>query len=199
MKVKDVLKLALEFVGEKQLLEKLNAQDAESQNAESQEVEEVVFNESEKQKLGEMLTCFNLVNQEIASDYLPFLTKESVDVSNGFFRFSDLSKNVINVYEVKDRFGFCLNFKVISNCVETKKSAKSVVYSFLPEQLGFEDEIEFFNGLSARVYAYGVASEFLLLSGLSGDAEVWEERYKESLFILSRKRGEHRLPKRCWR
>ena len=61
-----------------------------------------------------------------------------------------------------------------------------------------EDEIEFFNGLSARIYAYGVASEFLLVSGVSSDAEIWEERFKESLFMLSRKHGEHLLPKRRW-
>ncbi len=193
MKVKDILKLALEFVGEKELLEKVNKSD------ENQGVEEIVFSERERQKLDEMLLCFNMVNQEIASDYLPFLTKETLAATRGMFLFSELSKKVVNIYEVKDKFGFNLNFKVISNCVETRKSAKTVVYSFLPESLEIEDEVEFCNGLSARVYAYGVASEFLLVSGLSSDAEIWEERYKESLFILSRKRGEHRLPKRSWR
>ena len=57
---------------------------------------------------------------------------------------------------------------------------------------------EMFCGLSARVYAYGVASEFLLVDGVSEDAEIWEERFKESLFVLSRKRGEHKLPARSW-
>lgn len=186
MKVKDILKLALEFVGEKELCGKFEQESTES------------LNENEMKKLKVMLSCFNMVNQEIASDYLPFLTKENVDASNGGILFSSLSKRVVNIYEVKDRFGFNLKFRVISNFVETKKSAKSVVYSFLPEEMSLEDEVEFFNGLSARVYAYGVASEVLLVSGLSGDAEIWEERYKESLFILSRKRGEHRLPKRSW-
>ena len=191
MKVKNILELALEFVGEKELLEKLK-------KTGNKEADDVVFSEREQQKLDEMLLCFNMVNQEIASDYLPFLTKETIDATRGMFLSSELSKKVINIYEVKDKFGFNLNFKVISNCVETRKSAKTVVYSFLPEKMEMEDEVEFFNGLSARVYAYGVASEFLLVGGLSGDAEIWEERYKESLFVLSRKRGEHRLPKRSW-
>ena len=66
------------------------------------------------------------------------------------------------------------------------------------EDMELTDTVEFFNGLSARVYAYGIASEFLLVSGVSDDAEIWEERFKESLFVLSRKRGEHRLPKRSF-
>ena len=184
MTVKEILKLAIEFVGEKELAIKLDTEEE--------------LSEKETEKMKTMLSCFNLVNQEIAGEYLPFLTREDVDVMSGKIFFSDLSKTVINIYEVKDKFGFNLPFKVISNCVEVKRKPKSVIYSFLPEMLTLDDEVEFFNGLSARVYAYGIASEFLLQSGLGDDAEIWEERYKESLFILSRKRGEHRLPKRSW-
>jgi len=200
MRVKDILKLAMEFVGEWQLLQKLERQDLQNlQNKDGSDAEAVIeFNAVEQDKLKKFVSCFNMVNQEIAGDYLPFLTKENVETSNGMILFSDLSKQVINIYEVKDRFGFNLEFKVLSNFVETKKSAKTVVYSFLPKDLQIDDKIEYFNGLSARVYAYGVASEFLLVSGLSSDAEIWEERFKESLFVLSRKRGEHRLPKRDW-
>lgn len=187
MKVKEILKLAVEFVGERQLLEKLQSQETSVQ-----------LDESEQAKMQTLLRCFNLVNQEIAGDYLPFLFKEAVSAQNGIIMFSSLNKKLVNVYEVKDRFGFNLPFRVISNCVEVEKKARSIVYSFLPENLEMEDEVEFFNGLSARVYAYGVASEFLLLNGLGSDAEIWEERFKESLFILSRKRGEHHLPKRSW-
>ena len=54
------------------------------------------------------------------------------------------------------------------------------------------------NGLSARVLAYGTASEYLLVEGLSEDAEIWEDRFKRSLFMLSRKKGEHIMPRRRW-
>ncbi len=188
MKVKDILKLAVEFVGERQLLEKLQ----------NQTDVQVQMDKDEQSKLDCFVRCFNLVNQEIASDYLPFLTKENVTIQGGIIAFDTLKKKIINVYEIKDRFGFNLPFKVVSNCVEVGEKVKSIVYSFLPEDIALEGEVEFFNGLSARIYAYGIASEFLLLNGLSADAEIWEERYKESLFILSRKRGEHQLPKRSW-
>ncbi len=186
MTVKEIIKLVCEFVGEKELLSKLNS------------VEAVTFSDREQEKLDLMVQCFNLVNQEIASDYLPFLTKEAVDVDNSILNFSDLSKAVINIYEVKSKFGFNLKYKVYSNCIQIDGHAKSVVYSYLPADKELTSEVEMLNGLSARVYAYGIASEYLLIDGFGENAEIWEDRFKDSLFVLSRKRGEHTLPKRSW-
>lgn len=185
MTVRDIIKLVCEFVGERELLAKLKS-------------EQTQLTSREQEKLDIMVDCFNLVNQEIASDYLPFLTKEVIDIDNSILNFSELKKVVVNIYEIKNRFGINLKFKSFPSYVEIKGHAKQIVYSFLPADLVFEDEVEVFNGLSARVYAYGVASEFLLIDGLSEDAEIWEERFKESLFMLSRKRGEHRLLERSW-
>ena len=186
MTVKDIIKLVCEFVGEREILSKLNA----SPQGE--------LTEREQEKVDCMVRCFNLVNQEIASDYLPFLTKEEVDINDSILNFSQLSKTVINIYEIKNRFGMNLKFKLFPDFVEIFGHAKSVTYSYLPQDKTLNDDVETLNGLSARVYAYGVASEFLLIDGLSDDADIWEERFKQSLFVLSRKRGEHILPKRSW-
>ena len=186
MTVKDIIKLVCEFVGEKEILSKLNSTEA------------VSYTDREQEKLDLMVQCFNLVNQEIASDYLPFLTKEEIDVKNSILNFSEFEKTVVNVYEVKNRFGTSLRFRLFPNYLEISGHAKSIVYSYLPDDKVLTDNVEMLNGLSARVYAYGVASEFLLIDGLSEDAEIWEERFKESLFVLSRKRGEHVLPRRSW-
>lgn len=185
MTVKDILMLVCEFIGEKELFSKLK--------------QEQVLSEREQEKVDCMVDCFNLVRQEIASDYLPFLFKEEIDVDNSILHFSKLSKVLINVYQIKNRFGINLRFKLFPDFVEISGKAKTIVYSFLPEDVALEDEIEMQNGLTARVYAYGVASEFLLVDGLGEDAEIWEERFKESLFVLGRKRGQHVMPKRSWR
>ncbi len=182
MKVLDVIKLVCDFVGEKELRAKLEADETLSAR--------------EQEKVALLQRCFNLVNQEIATDYLPFLTKEQV--SGSVIQFSSLSKNVVHVMEIKNRFGMNLKFKLFPNYVEVEGNAKSITYSFFPDECNLQDEVEKFCGLSQRIYAYGVASEYLLIDGVSSDAEIWENRYKESLFMLSQKRGEHTLPKRRW-
>lgn len=185
MTVKGIIKLVCEFVGERELLKKLDMQNP-------------VYSTRESEKLETMIKCFNLVNQEIASDYLPFLLEEEIDVRNSILNFSSLSKNVVAVYQVKDCLGFGLKFRNYPNYVEIFGAAKKIVYSYLPAELELDAQVESNNGLSERVYAYGVASEYLLVDGMSDDAEIWEERFKESLFMLSRRHGEHRLPRRRW-
>ncbi|MBP3431684.1 MAG: hypothetical protein J6K39_02390 [Clostridia bacterium] len=184
MTVKEIIKLVCEFVGESEIFSKFS--------------QDSTLNEVEQEKVDRMLRCFNLVNQEIASDYLPFLTKENVEMKGDIINFADLSKRLVNIYEVRNRFGMSLKFKLFPNYVEVAGKAKSVTYSFLPDEKGLEDDVEMMCGLSERVYAYGIASEYLLIDGVSEDAEIWESRFKESLFMLSRRRGEHILPKRRW-
>lgn len=184
MTVKDIIKIVCEFVGENEIRAKLEA--------------DTTLSEREQEKVDCMVRCFNLVNQEIASDYLPFLTEESVDVSNSIINFSTLSKSVVNIYQVKNGFGMPIRFKNYPNYIEVCGNAKKVIYSYLPDELKLGDNIARLNGLTERIYAYGVASEFLLIDGLGADAEIWEERFKTSLFVLSRRKGEHRLPRRSW-
>lgn len=185
MTVKEILKLVCSFVGEREILDKFETENSD-------------FTSREKQKIDSMVKCYNLAMQEIASDYIPFLMKEEIDVENSILNLSNLSKKVVNIYEIKNRFGICLKFKLFPEYIEIDGKAKSIIYSYLPDEKMLEDEAELCCGLTARVLAFGIASEYLLIEGISEDAEIWEERFKESLFVLSRKRGEHILPKRKW-
>ncbi|MDE6583090.1 MAG: hypothetical protein K2K31_00350 [Clostridia bacterium] len=184
MTVKEIIKLVCEFVGEREILSKLDDVDA-------------TFTDYEQEKLDVLVKCFNLVNQEIATDYIPLLLKE--EVSEEKILFSSLSKTLVNVYEVKNRFGMNLKFKLFSDYVEVESVPKSIIYSFLPENLTLNDIVDCNPRINARVYAYGIASEFLLIYGISENAEIWEDRFKTSLFILNKKNGKCVLPKRSWR
>lgn len=184
MKVKDLVIYTSLFIGEKELASKLE--------------ENTSLTQREQERVDTMVRCYNLVNQEIASDYLPFLYTEKIDVNNSVLNFSDLSKTIINIYEVKGNLNINIRYKRYPEYLQIFGHAKKITYSYLPEDLELNDNVEFFNGLSSRIYAYGMASEYLLCDGLSEDAEIWEERFKESLFVLSRKRSEIRLPKRRW-
>ena len=182
MKVQEIIKLVCDFVGEKELREKLDA--------------EATLTDKQQEKIDAMVRCFNLVNKEVATDFVPFLTKEEVD--GQIINFSSLKKKVVHIFALKNRFGMNLRFKCFPNFVEAEGRAKTVLYSFFPEELVLTDEVQCASCLSARVFAYGVASEYLLIFGISDDAEIWENRFKQSLFMLTRKKGEHLLPKRRW-
>lgn len=184
MTVKEIIAIAFGFVGERELAEKIQT------TAE--------LNSAETKKLNLMHKYFNFLNQEIATDYLPLLITEDIDVKNSTLNFSTLSKNLLSIYAVKGKYGRNVRYRKYPNYVEIMGHATKLTYSYLPEELSIDGNVDFSNGLTARIFAYGLASEYLLCDGLGDEAEVWEERFKESLFVLSRKHTEMCLPKRNW-
>lgn len=182
MTVKDVLKIVCEFIEQNEILSKWNAS--------------ISLGANEQETVNFLVKCFNLVNQEIATEYLPLYCTEAVDVENGILNYADLKKIVLNIESVEDSKGFLLRYKKYPNSIKIYGRAKNVTYCYLPDELSINDDVVFSNGLSTRIFAYGIASEFFLVKGMSSEAQIFEERFKSGLFALSQRRGEHRIPKR---
>lgn len=183
MKICDIIKMVCDFVGESEIYSKLPSTES--------------LTKAEQEKVDKMLRCFNLISQEIATDYIPKLNKEEGEFVDKIY-FSTLEKrNVIKVEELRNRFGLKMKFKSFEERIEFSGKAKTVIYSFLPDK-DFTLTDPFIDRVPAHVYAFGVASEYLLMDGVSEDADIWQEKYKQALFMLTRKRGEHLLPKRTW-
>lgn len=186
MTVIDILKLVCEYVREKEICEKLKS--------------ETELSDAEEAKLSVMLDALNVVRQSIASEYVPFVYKEDINVSNGILSFDSLSKTVIHIFEVKNKLGFNLRFKTYPSLIEIFGNAKSIVYSYLPEDLTLESEVPLLNGISSSIYAFGTAAEYLGMKGINGsEVDYFDERFKAALFALSGKRGVFKLPQRTWR
>lgn len=186
MTVSDILKLVCEYVGEKEICEKLKTQ--------------ATLSEAEQAKLSVMLDALNVVRQSIASDYMPFVFKEDISVSDGILAFDSLTKIPIHIFEVKNKLGFNLRFRTYPNFIEIFGNAKSIVYSYLPEDLTLQSSVPQLNGIPASVYAFGTAAEYLGMEGISGEeVDYFDERFKAALFALSGKRGVFKLPQRTWR
>ena len=88
MKVKDLVIYTSLFIGEKELASKLESNTS--------------LTEREQERVDTLVRCYNLVNQEIASDYLPFLYTEKIDVNNSILNFSELEKTIIKVLREKE-------------------------------------------------------------------------------------------------
>lgn len=191
MEVKDILKLAIVFLDRKELL--------------NDEVFLTTLPEdyaSSAQRSGEiqnLLLCFNLIYNEIARDYMPFLQKEEIEFVDDKFAYSDLKKVLLDVFSLKTQNGRNIRYKMYPTYIYAKAKRAVIEYSYEPENLNISDEIENFSSrIPARVFAYGVAMEFAFLSSLSTEALIWEQRYKESLMEISRKKSEIVLPSRRW-
>ena len=154
------------------------------------------LNEEMQHLLGKFIKCFNLTRNEIVSEYEPMLKVEEVASKDGKILFSSLNEKVVDVVSVKDIDGKNIVFKVFDNYIECNCDKVKVYYNALPQELTLQDEFE--SVIPERVFAYGVAREYYFLETLYEDASIWDDRFKNSLQNLIRKKSQTIMPAGRW-
>lgn len=182
MKVKDIITLAFDFCHEDSLALKLR--EGES------------LEDDENEKVDAMVRFFNLVNEEIASGYLPMIVTEKVKTEEGNVDFSNLSKRVIDIVEVRNSHGRKMRFRKFNDRFFALASEVNVSYKTLPSALTLTGE--FSSTLPERVFAYGVAREYFYFQGATQEGDLQDVRFKDSLLVLLGKSREIILPVRRW-
>ncbi len=146
-----------------------------------------------------LLSCINLACNTIATDYINLVEKKEVVCDDGFVPFQSISDNQIyKILSVKDSFGHKIPFRISSNGIEIESGRVQIVYSYFPAEVNYNDDVANFAGLTERVLAYGVASEYLFIKGNFDDAAIWDDRFKNALRALVRTKHEVVMPKRRW-
>lgn len=188
MTIKSILKTACLFLNKEDLCEKIDATNFDS------------LSDAFKSQINFLLKCLNLTYQEVASDYIPLLKKESISVSDNKILLSDLSKKFLEVVFLRDKNGKKLKFKVFPDYIEVNADEAEIIYKYLPTELtSLSTTMESFsNKVSEITLAFGVAMEYSFINGLHEDAAVWEKRFKDALFIRSGKKNNIKLPVRRW-
>lgn len=177
MKVKNIISLACSFT-------------------DNEDLADMILAETSDPRIDEMVKLFNLVRNEVATEYMPMCAKEKIEVKDFKVSFSQFAKKPLEIKAVKNKRGRNVKFKVFPDYLFVQASECEITYSFQPEALNFEDEME--ECLPERVYAYGLAREYLLKEGMMEDAQIFEVRFKNSLKILLRKKSEVVMPGRRW-
>ena len=182
MIVNDTVKLSCDFVNLPQLKDYVGTQNAD---------------EIQQAKLNALLRCLNLAYEEICSEFLPILKKESITAANGEFYFSSLSKPICGIVSLKTTSGEDVKYTLSSDHISFEGDSAVLTYAIQPEELAFGDEVDTI--IPARVLAYGTAREFFLMQALSDEAAIFETRFKESLEGLVRKKTTLKMPARSMR
>ena len=181
MLVKDIIKLTCKLLDKNQLAEKIDSDN---------------LGEEELKEVENLVNSFNLIHDEISTELLPIVKIEKIKTQNLKISFSQLSNQPVSILAVKDSCGRTVRHKVLNDSIIAFANEVEIWYSCKPETLSINAEIS--STLPERVYAYGVAREFYINKSLYSDAEVWEERFKNSIEMLSPKKSGRRVPRRRW-
>lgn len=147
------------------------------------------------------LLLFNLKNvlNEVATEFIPVYTEETVKAVNGEVELSALTLIPVKITSVKNRESN-LSFTETPFRIFIKPRVDGEVvltYSYLPLIASQEDELPY-RDLMLRTFAFGLCAEYCLVSGLEADAEMWDMRYKDAVKEAAFPHGEHKIKKRGW-
>lgn len=145
-----------------------------------------------------LLKCFNLVENEVALDYLPLLAEEELESDTGVIYYSSLSREAVRVLAVRDEWGNEIPFTIFPEYLKTQPSKVLVRYTYLPKEKAFESKSDFTLNASVRLLSYGVAAEYALANGLFEEAAVWDKKYKDAIKAAYCSKPPRRIRSRRW-
>ena len=156
------------------------------------------FSMEGKDDANALIRCFNLVENELALDYLPLLAEDTVATDTGAVFFSDLKKKAARVLKVTDEYGVALPFTVFPEYLKAQPGKLVVRYAYSPDEKAEGDESDYQTGVSVRLFAYGIAAEYLLASGAFEESAVWDKKYKEAIAAAYRAKPSVVIASRRW-
>lgn len=151
-----------------------------------------------KRKTELLLDCFNLVENEIALDYLPLYAEDELYSETGVVEYAAMEHSVVRVLRVMDEWGNSVPFTVFPEYVRAQPGKLKVAYTYAPTKKTLGEESDFRVQVSARLLAYGVAAEYALATGLYEESAVWDKKYKDAITAAYKARPSRKLRSRRW-
>jgi hypothetical protein len=146
-----------------------------------------------------LLRAVNLVQDELACDYIALKHSETVVVNDERILFDTLQKRLLQVYFIKNEVGEAVSYRLYPNYIKIENGTYLLEYSYLPDEVAVEGQLELFsNKISERMLAYAVASEYALINGLFDEATTWKKRFEDAMRVATNKKSAVTLPTRRW-
>ncbi len=147
-----------------------------------------------------LLTCVNLVNSIVASEYLKIKKTIVVATTDGVVSFNQFQGYKVNqILSIHDSFGNHVSYQLFDDHIKTRAGEVSITFGYLPNTVTLSGTITHYTTkMNERVFAYGVASEYSYLKAMYDDATMWDSRFKNSMQVLVGKKGEQKVKQRRW-
>lgn len=152
-----------------------------------------------KKEVETLLSCYNLVENELALDYYPLVAEEEISTDTGRLDFGLLKKPVVRFLAVQDAYGIHVPYTLYVGYLKTSAGTVKLRYTYTPSlEKGLSDACECALGVSERMMAYGVAAEYCFMNGLYEEGEAWSKKYRDSIMATYRAQKSKTIAARRW-
>jgi hypothetical protein len=186
MKVREILSQAAFLLGKQELSDFFSGTETEATTTQLQ------------QEADAFLRCYNMVENEVALDYLPLTTEQRLETESGKLVYTAFLRTPVSIVSVTDRYGNRLPYTVYPAYLRTKQGTAVVTYSYAPTSKTLSGESEFVARVSQNLLAFGVAGEYCLTKGMYEEAVVWDKKFRDALLCACAQNSPHVVRSRRW-
>ena len=155
----------------------------------------------ESEEIDNMLMAVNMVNNNIASNYIELIYTKDVSSINDVIPFNSICEDgIISIKSVVEKLGTVKKkFSIKGDGVHVESGFYTVEYSCFPKTLEIGSYIDCYTKINCNLFALGVVSEYLFLKGDIEEAYIWDKRFKQSLLsVLKTNKKPFIMPRRRW-
>ena len=145
-----------------------------------------------------LLHCFNLVENELALDYIPLVKQERLSANEGKITYDSFASDVVRIIKVTDENGVHVPYQLFAAYMQVDAEKVNVTYGYTPKVKLITEESDFQTFVSERLFSYGIAAEYCMATGLYEEAVVWDKKYKEGIEAARKLARGGRMPSRGW-
>ena len=153
---------------------------------------------ADKKMAALLVECFNIVENELALDYLPLYAEDEMTSDTGKIEFSKLSQSAVRILRVEDEWGNSLPFKLFPAYLVTQPKTVKITYTYTPKKKEITDNSDYTLFASERLFSYGIAAEYCMAMGLYEESAVWDKKYKEGIEAARNNGKSARISSRRW-
>lgn len=139
----------------------------------------------------DLVRCYNLVEQELATEYFPILEVEKFFHVKDKIYYKDFSRKPCMLKGIQDFHGDSVSFRLTPEYINLIKNYDGgtffVKYYYIPE----EKELYSHSTYGAEyisILKYGIAAEYCLLQGSFDLAAIYNQKYKERIKLKGPKK-----------
>ena len=136
-----------------------------------------------------LLHCYNLVEHELATDYIPLRAVDNVLIAENKIKYADLKNKpyrILDIQSVLDRQNKEIKYKLFPEYIELAKNYNGhrlyIKYSYIPKTKDIDDNCDY-SLMYEDILKYGVCSEYCLIQGDFEQGAMWGEKYKNAVKI----------------
>ncbi|MBO5851031.1 MAG: hypothetical protein J6R29_01715 [Clostridia bacterium] len=186
MTVKDILITASTLLNRSDIKDFINGKAVENYN----QVEE---------DFNLLLNCYNLVEEEISTDYFRLKDTQTFTVVDGVIKCQDFKNNVLTVLSVKNLNGSAVNAEIKPDGIYTNENKVEIEYTFVAPYKTLKDVSSFiYTPITKRAIAYGTITEYSLIKGDYEEAVTWHKKYINALTSSLSNKKIKKIKERKW-